>query len=128
MLIGIASGRLTKDAVTRQVGKDSCTSFSVATNHYVKKEKKAIFVDCALWGKRGESLAQHLTKGTPVTCTGELTTNEKDGKFYVKLKVDQINLLGSGSSSGGSTQKNTKPVDEPEDDDSGGGGDDDIPF
>ncbi len=127
MLIGIASGRLTKDAVTRQVGKDSCTSFSVATNHYVNKEKKAIFVDCALWGKRGESLAQHLTKGTPVTCSGELTTNEKDGKFYVKLKVDQINLLGSGSGSGGNSQRNTKPVEEPEDAD-GDNGSDEIPF
>ena len=79
-------GRLTKDAETRQAGQTTVTNFTVAVDRpYTKDggEKKTDFINCQLWGKRGEVLKQYTAKGDRVLITGELRVDSytnKDGK------------------------------------------------
>lgn len=92
------AGRLTKDAVTREAGSDKVTGFSVAVDDRSNKEKSTLFFDCSMWGKRGETLAQYLTKGSSVTVAGDLGTREYEGKTYLTLRVNDVTLQGGKQS------------------------------
>ena len=95
------AGNIGKDAVTRTTqGGDKVTSWTVAVEDRQGQEKRTIWFDCAIWGKRGETLAQYLTKGGKVSVSGELSTREHDGKTYLSIRADQVTLLG-GKSDGG---------------------------
>ena len=89
------SGNIGKDAVTRTTGNgDKVTSWPVAVEERNGQDKRTIWFDCTLWGKRGESLAPYLTKGGKVSVSGDLSTREHEGKTYLTIKVDQVTLLG----------------------------------
>lgn len=142
MLRVFIAGNLGKDAELRDAGQTSVCSFSVATSRKVKDEKITTWVRCSLWGKRGEGLAQYLSKGQKVAVTGELSTREYDGKFYLECRVDEVTLLGSagersgeGRGAGNGSKEKPAPNREHDDDRGGGfdpgdygGGDDEIPF
>jgi len=91
------AGRLTKDAETRQAGSDNVTSFSVAVDDRQGKEKTTLFFDCSIWGKRGDSLREYLTKGTSITASGDLSKREHDGKTYLTVRVNEVTLQGGKS-------------------------------
>ena len=93
------AGRLTKDAETRDAGGDRVTGFSVAVDDRSGKEKTTLFFDCSMWGKRGETLAQYLTKGASVTVSGDLGTREYESKTYLTLRVEQVTLQGGKAAS-----------------------------
>lgn len=121
------AGRVTKDATTRDAGSDRVTGFSVAVDDRSGKEKSTLFFDCSLWGKRGETLAQYLTKGSSVTVAGDLGTREYEGKTYLTLRVNDVTLQGGGKARDDHDQR---PAEERR---GGGGGEsydlsDDIPF
>lgn len=88
------AGRITKDAENRTAGSDNVTGFSVAVDDRQGKEKSTIFFDCSMWGKRGESLSQYLTKGSSVTVSGDLGKREHDGKTYLTVRVADVTLQG----------------------------------
>lgn len=90
----IITGNVTKDAVTRSVGQDSVTSFSVAVND--RKTRDAFFFDCSLWGLRGAKVAQYLTKGTTVSVIGDLGRREHEGRTYITVNVSELTLAGGG--------------------------------
>lgn len=98
------AGRLTRDAVTREAGSDKVTGFAVAVDDRSGKEKATLFFDCSLWGKRGESLAQYLTKGSSVTVSGDFGTREYEGKTYFTVRVNDVTLQG-GKSEGGQARE-----------------------
>ena len=104
----VLCGRLTRDAETKTTtGGLAITNLSLAVNRSVKKNDQwtdeASFFDCTLFGKRGESLSQYLTKGQQVGISGALKQDrwEKDGvkRSKVGIIVDDIQLLGSKSNS-----------------------------
>lgn len=89
------AGNVGKDAVTRHTqGGDAVTSWTVAVEDRQGQEKGTIWFDCSLWGKRGETLAQYLTKGSKVALSGDLGKREHDGKTYLTIRVDQLSLMG----------------------------------
>ena len=89
------AGNIGKDAVTRTTPNgDKVTSWSVAVEERNGQDKRSIWFDCTLWGKRGESLAQYLTKGGKVAVSGELSTRDHEGKTYLTIRVDQVTLQG----------------------------------
>lgn len=89
----IIAGNLGKDAELRRTqGGDPVASFNVAVSD---RNKNTTWFSCSLWGRRGESLAQYLTKGSKVALTGDLTTREHEGKTYLGCNVSEITLLGS---------------------------------
>lgn len=92
------AGNIGKDAVTRTTGNgDKVTSWSVAVEERNGQDKRSLWFDCTLWGKRGESLAQYLTKGGKVAVSGELSTREHEGKTYLTVRAEQVTLLGGKS-------------------------------
>lgn len=130
MISATVTGRIGKDAETRAAGKDTVTSFSVASDSRAGKEKTTNWVDCSIWGKRGEGLKQYLSKGQPVTVIGELTTREHAGKTYIGIRVDHIELQGKsgGSSSGGGSSSSQNRAPDPVDNSGSGDDSDEIPF
>ena len=89
------AGNIGKDAITRTTPQgDKVTSWSVAVEERNGQDKRSLWFDCTLWGKRGESLAQYLTKGGKVAVSGELSTRDHEGKTYLTIRVDQVTLQG----------------------------------
>lgn len=107
------AGRLTRDAVTREAGSDKVTGFAVAVDDRSGKEKAALFFDCSLWGKRGESLAQYLTKGSSVTVSGDFGTREYEGKTYFTVRVNDVTLQGGKSDNAGQATGGYNPDNPP---------------
>lgn len=94
------AGNIGKDAVTRTTqGGDKVTGWSVAVEERGPSGKRTIWFDCSLWGKRGESLAQYLTKGGRVAVSGDMSTREHDGKTYLTVKAHDVTLLGGDRAS-----------------------------
>jgi single-strand DNA-binding protein len=54
-----------------------------------------------MWGDRGETVAPHLTKGTPETVSGDLGPREHNGKTYLTIRVADVTLQGGKASGGG---------------------------
>lgn len=99
----VIAGRLTRDAELSytQSGTALC-KLSMAVNRSVKNGNEwtdeANFFDCTLWGKRGESLNQYLSKGQQIVVQGQLRQErwDKDGqkRSKVTIHVDNIQLTG----------------------------------
>lgn len=91
------AGRLGKDAETRRTQNgDPVCNFSVAVDSYEGGQKGTQWFDVSFWGRRGEKLAPHLTKGTSVCVAGELGTREHNGKTYLQVRAVDVTLMGGG--------------------------------
>lgn len=91
------AGNVGKDAVIRTAQNgDKVTGWPVAVEERNGQGKRTIWFDCTLWGKRGEALANYLTKGTRVAVAGELSTREHDGKTYLTVRANEVTLMGGG--------------------------------
>ena len=100
------SGNLTRDPVLRSTsGGMSVLSMGVAVNDRRKNQQTGQwedypnFVDCTLFGTRGEKLAQYLAKGSKVAIEGKLRYSswERDGQRRSKLEVivDELEFMSS---------------------------------
>ncbi len=133
------AGQLGKDCESRFLPNgDAVTSFSVADSQ--GRDKPTIWWNATIYGKRGEALAQYLTKGQSVTISGTITEkewNDKDGnkRKSMDIRVADVALQGGKRESsgaegyqGGTGQRDTKPAaraPKPADDFSD---DSDVPF
>lgn len=89
------AGRIGRDAETRTTqGGDSVTDFTVAVDYRQGRDKATNWYRVSLWGKRGEALAQYLTKGASVTVAGEFSLSEYDGKPQLNIRANEIALQG----------------------------------
>ena len=88
------TGGLGRDAELKQTqGGDSILSFSVGSSQGYGDKKSTNWFRCTVWGKRGASIAQYLTKGTKVTVQGELTIGEYDGKPQFDIRVNEVDWV-----------------------------------
>ena len=116
------NGSLGRNSETKVVGDTKVTKFSVANNTGYGEKKKTQWIECDLWGNRGEKLANYLVKGQAVLVYGEIELHEytaKDGtsKASLKCRVTDLELLGKKSESVGSDEKvDEKPAAVPFDD------------
>ena len=115
----LISGNLTRDAELNQTrGGTAVCKFGVAVNERRKNqngewEDYANFVDCVLWGRRAEAIAQYLTKGTKVFVDGSLSYSsweDKSGggkRSKLEVKVDEIEFasIREGNAGGYSKQR-----------------------
>lgn len=93
MLNITAVGRLGKDPELRTIpGKDyEITAFQLAVDVFAKGEKQTVWLKCSIWGKRGDTFREYVTKGQQVTISGKLFEDEwvnKDGETVKDLSVD----------------------------------------
>lgn len=97
------SGRLTRDAELRHPGDQAVLNFTVAAKPYGSEESS--FFNVAIWGKRGESLEQYLTKGTQVVVVGGFSERkyEHNGEKRVSLEIrsNEVALVGGGAKTEG---------------------------
>ena len=116
------TGNLGRDAETKYVGESSVTEFSVAVKSGYGDKAITTWAKCAMWGDRGEKVAQYLTKGQAVGIVGELTLREyvkKDGGngASLEVRVSDMTLLGkkgdSGSDDGGFSDREPKRENKP---------------
>lgn len=91
-------GRLPRDAVLKPVGDNMVSNFSIASDVGFGDRKTTLWVECAIWGKRGEALNKSLLKGQQVILVGELSTREydKDGQTKTSLSLN-VQSLAFGS-------------------------------
>jgi single-strand DNA-binding protein len=110
-------GRLTRDAELKFTNTGfPIANLSLAVNRRVKKgdawQEEASFFDAVLLGKRAESLAQYLKKGTQLSVQGELQQRrwEQEGqkRSKVEILVNDVQFVGgrgapapAGESEGG---------------------------
>jgi single-strand DNA-binding protein len=103
---------LGKDAETRFTGAGKAvTGFSAAVDSGFGDNKKTIWLDCSIWGERGEKIAEYLVKGSRHLIQGELGTREYEGKTYITVDVKEVKLGGkSGQSDRQAKPKESKPA------------------
>lgn len=99
------SGNLGSDAELRQTQSGTnILSMAVAVNERRKDQSGewsdyTNWVDCTVFGKRAESLAQYLVKGTKVSIQGRLHQSkwQRDGQNRSRLEVivDEIEFMSS---------------------------------
>ena len=123
------SGNLTRDCELRAMPNGNAGgTFGLAVNERRKNsqgewEDYANFVDCTLFGRRAEAIAQYLTKGTKVALEGRLhysSWEDRNGggrRSKLDVTVDEIEFLSSRQ--GGESRQQLAPV---------AYNDEDIPF
>lgn len=119
------AGALGKDCELRYTpNNDPVANFSIADSQ--GKDKEAVWWNCALFGKRAESLSQYLVKGQSVTISGSVYTNpykDKQGidRISYNVRVNDVALQGGKRDAEPKPQKPKEPEHYPVDPD-------DIPF
>lgn len=145
-------GNLGNDPDTRYLDSgDAVTTISVATNRRWKdkttgeKKEHTEWHRCTAFGKRAETMAQYLRKGSKVFVEGQLQTRkwtDKEGvdRYTTEIRVDNFEFLDRKEGSGPphpadtpayNTGEGQKPESSPGDGAPPAGGDDfddDIPF
>ena len=117
----VLTGNLTRDPELRATpAGTSVLSFGLAVGGGRRNQQTGQwedypnFVDCTLFGTRGEKLAQYLAKGSKVAIEGKLRYSswERDGQRRSKLEVivDEIEFMSSRGGQGGYDQGGYAPA------------------
>ena len=119
------AGRVGKDAELRRTQSgEPVLGFTVAVDNGKDKDgnkRDATWFDCALWGKRAESLANYIRKGDSICVTGRPTAREHNGKAYLGVNVSDLTFMGGGNRDNTQGQQERQPP-------AGKTYDDEIPF
>lgn len=143
-------GRLTKDPDLRYTPNGvAVANFTLAVNRPFSNqsgEKEADFINCVVWRKPAENLANYMSKGSLVGVDGRVQTrsfdNQEGNRVYVtEIVADSVQLLetkggqsgnqGNGRSSNNSSQSSNSEYDQDPFKDKGDPidiADDDLPF
>lgn len=132
-----ATGNLGKDCEIRYTQSgDPIVSFSVPLSSGYGEKKTTTWLNCSMFGKRGEAVAGYLKKGTLVGISGEFCARpytNKDGaeKLSLDVRVNDLTLLGGKSDRSDVAPRVADLADTPKAEKGDGGFDDfddDIPF
>ncbi|EOT39021.1 single-stranded DNA-binding protein [Enterococcus dispar] len=100
-------GRLTKDPDLKYTGNgQAVATFTLAVNRNFTNqsgEREADFINCVIWRKPAETLANYARKGTLLGVTGRIQTrnyeNQQGQRVYVtEVVVENFQLLESKNS------------------------------
>lgn len=137
-------GRLTKDPDLRYTASGTgVATFTLAVNRNFNNQdgnREADFINCVIWRKSAETLANYARKGTLIGVTGRIQTrnyeNQQGQRVYVtEVVADNFQLLESRSNNekrqDDKSQQNTNTNNVESDPFNGSSidiGDDDLPF
>lgn len=87
-------GRLTKDPDLNytQQGKAVAT-YTLAVNRNFTNQagnKEADFINCVIWGKRAEALANYCRKGALIGTTGRIQTRNYDNQQGQRIYITEV--------------------------------------
>ena len=97
-------GRLTKDADLRFTSNGTATaSFTLAVDRAFKNssgEKETDFINCVVWRKQAEALANYTKKGSKLAVRGRIQTRSYDNQqgqrvFVTEVVVEEFTFLDS---------------------------------
>lgn len=101
----ILEGRMVRDADLRYTtgGNQAVASFTLAVNRNFKNqdgEREADFINCVIWRKQAENLANWAKKGSLISVSGNLRNrsyeNKKGERVYVtEVLVNEFHILES---------------------------------
>lgn len=108
----LATGRLTKDVDLKYTSNGTAVgTFTLAVNRQFtndKGEREADFIQCVVWRKPAETLANYTRKGSHIEIEARIQTRSYDnaeGKrvYVTEAVVDSFGFLDKKSDSGQST-------------------------
>ena len=111
----VLSGNLTRDPELRQAGSTTVLQLGIAVNERFKNsqtdqwEDRPNYFDVLIWGRRGEALSRHLTKGQKIALEGRLRWSHWDDKntgskrSKVEIVADSVDFM-SGPREGGAQE------------------------
>ncbi|GEL76340.1 single-stranded DNA-binding protein [Tenuibacillus multivorans] len=113
-------GRLTKDPDLRYTPNGvAVANFTVAVNRPFSNqqgEREADFINCVIWRRPAENLANYMKKGSMVGVDGRIQTRNFEGQdgrrvFMTEVVADSVQFLESkgSSQSGQSAQRSAAP-------------------
>jgi single-strand DNA-binding protein len=114
----------------KEVNGDKVLNFSIAVDNGKDKngeKRDATWFDCALWGKRAESLAPYISKGSKLVVSGRPSARAHEGKAYLGLTVNELTFMGGGAERG-ATQEQSEQKETPVKSNYQDYDDDSIPF
>lgn len=88
MLNITAYGNIGKDPELKNVGQNQVASFSLAVR---TGKDETTWMNCAVWGKRAQTVAEYLRKGAKITIAGQGKLNSytaQDGTERQTLNVN----------------------------------------
>ena len=125
------TGRLGRNAELRTARDTEVCGFSVATDIGYGERKRTFWIECAIFGERGQKLAPHLLKGKMVAIQGtpdvRAYTKGPDAIAVQQCRVNTLDFIGPKDEG----QQHQSPKDyglRPELTGGGPGMDDEIPF
>lgn len=87
-------GRLTKDPDLRYTGSGTAAaSFTLAVNRSFKNadgNREADFINCVIWRKSAETLANYARKGTLLGITGRIQTRNYENQQGQRVYVTEV--------------------------------------
>ena len=90
------TGRLTTDSEIKYFTDGKCkTTFTIAVDSYMNKEKLTSFIKCEVWDKQAEFAVEYFKKGKTVSVFGELKSREHEGKTYYTVNCKTANFANS---------------------------------
>ena len=101
-------GRMTRDAELRHTPQNQAVAtFTLAVNRNFKNqsgEREADFINCVIWNRQAENLANWAKKGALIGITGRIQTrsydNQQGQRVYVtEVVADNFQLLESRNKS-----------------------------
>lgn len=111
----ILIGRLVSDPELKYTpnGKTVC-NVTIACDKY-NKEDGAEFVDCVVWNKAAENLAQYMSKGRQVAIEGSLqkrSYEDKNGnkRYVTEVVASRVEFVGYKHDGGQSQQAQPAPA------------------
>lgn len=100
MISATITGHLGRDAELRHVEGATVVSFSLASRRYQSGGEHTDWLQVSFWGRRAESICNHLVKGKTVAVRGSLwvRTYDRDGetRWSLECRADDVELLGGG--------------------------------
>ena len=97
MFVGLV--RIASDIEVKEFGEYKVAEFSIAYDTGFGEKKKPCFIQSKAWGKTGELISQHLSKGKQIYVVGEIeqdTWDDKDSgakRSKLTLNVDKFNFV-----------------------------------
>ena len=90
------TGRLTADSEIKYFTSGKCkTTFTIAVDSYMNKEKFTSFIKCEVWDKQAEFAVEYFKKGKTVSVFGELKETQHNDKTYYAIKCKTANFASS---------------------------------
>lgn len=105
-------GRLTKDPDLRYTANGTAVAnFTVAVNRPFSNQqgdREADFINCVIWRKQAESLANYMSKGSLIGVDGRIQTRSYDGQdgkrvYVTEVVADTVQFLESRNSNRGTS-------------------------